>query len=670
MSKKLQTNKRILSFLWILVFNILGIPVLLSQTVPVGAVNGLFSVREGQQVFFSRGNLQYIGSAATPYWKFADHQWDYLGSAGQNNSSQNVDRDLFGWGTSGYSHGAVCYQPWSTSDNYSDYYAYGNENDDLEDQTGQADWGYNAILNGGNQENSGWRTPANEEWYYLFNNRNTPSGIRYAKAKVNNVNGVILVPDNWSADYYALSNTNTSGASYSSNVITAGQWTTLEQHGAVFLPAAGYRYETYLSNVGSNGRYWSTTPYNSYARRVNFDDSQLVVSGVDMRYYRESIRLICAAQGYVIINVMANPAEGGTVSGAGTCEEGTECTLEATASAGYTFVNWTVNGEVVSTEATYTFTVTEEQIVMANFQSTGFVTGNGALHGNFSVSANQKVNFSQGNLQYIGNAETPYWKFAEHQWDYLGHYSGSSTQGSDSQTANRDLFGWGTSGYNHGANCYQPWSTSTTGSDYYAYGSNNYNLNDHTGQADWGYNPISNGGNQEHSGWRTLTHDEWSYLFNTRTTSSGIRYAKATVSDINGVILLPDDWSASYYSLSNTNSSSANYSSNVISALQWVGLEQHGAVFLPAAGFRNETLVYDDGAGSYWSASYHGSMSNSVFCLQFGDSNLGTDSGNNLTWGFSVRLVRNSIVVISAMANPAEGGSVSGVGTFEARRCT
>ena len=72
--------------------------------VPVGAISGKFTINaNGDQVYFSQGNLQYIGSAATPYWKFADNQWDYLGTTtGQNSSNQNVDRDLFGWGASGW----------------------------------------------------------------------------------------------------------------------------------------------------------------------------------------------------------------------------------------------------------------------------------------------------------------------------------------------------------------------------------------------------------------------------------------------------------------------------------------------------------------------------------------------------------------------------------------
>jgi hypothetical protein len=256
----------------------------------------------------------------------------------------------------------------------------------------------------------------------------------------------------------------------------------------------------------------------------------------------------------------------------------------------------------------------------------------GAIAGLFSVSPSLQVWFSQGNLQYRASTKT--WQFAEHQWDYVGD---ANTNISQTYSDWIDLFGWGTSGYNHGAVCYQPWSTSTTSSDYYAYGSYTYNLYDQTGQADWGYNAISNGGNTTHT-WRTLTHEEWRYVFNTRNTSSGIRYAKATVNNVNGVILLPDDWQSSYYSLSSTNSLGASYSSNTITATQWATLEQHGAVFLPAAGYRNGTSVYNVGSfGNYWSASCNNSSS--AWYVYFGNSSLGTSYGYNRGYGQSVRLV-------------------------------
>jgi hypothetical protein len=267
----------------------------------------------------------------------------------------------------------------------------------------------------------------------------------------------------------------------------------------------------------------------------------------------------------------------------------------------------------------------------------------GIINGLFTINANgDQVYFSQGNLQY--NKTTNEWSFMEHQYDMVE----TAWQEIGENYANQNivsLFGWGTSGYDHGANCYQPWSTSMTYSDYCAYGAYTNNLYDGNGQADWGYNAISNGGNTENSGWRTLTYPEWDYVFMTRSTASGIRYAQATVNGVNGTILLPDNWTASIYALNNTND--GNYGSNTITAVDWINvLEANGAVFLPAAGVRRGISLsgYDISSnGNYWSSS-HNSIYQSNY-VYFGSGNLNTN-GSPYTilyccYGLSVRLVRN-----------------------------
>lgn len=264
-----------------------------------GLLNGMFSVSASTQVYFSQGNLQY--TISTGEWSFMQHQYDIVETPSQNVGENYANQDvvsLFGWGTSGYNHGANAYQPWSTSISYSDYYAYGNWEYNLYDQNGQADWGHNAISNGGNAENSGWRTLTQPEWSYVFFTRTTTSGIRYAKATVNGVSGVVLLPDNWTASIYALNNAN--GGNYGSNTITAEDWAnTLEANGAVFLPAAGYRGGTSVSNVGSYGHYWSSTStyYDSDAYYVNFTSGGLdTFYSYDYRYYGLSVRLVRDAE--------------------------------------------------------------------------------------------------------------------------------------------------------------------------------------------------------------------------------------------------------------------------------------------------------------------------------------------------------------------------------------
>ena len=84
-------------------------------------------------------------------------------------------------------------------------------------------------------------------------------------------------------------------------------------------------------------------------------------------FYGEVLSFTTAPLPSYTINVSSNPTEGGSATGDGTYEQGQSCTIQATANTGYTFTNWTKNGEVVSTNATYTFTVTENAAYVANF---------------------------------------------------------------------------------------------------------------------------------------------------------------------------------------------------------------------------------------------------------------------------------------------------------------
>ena len=279
----------------------------------------------------------------------------------------------------------------------------------------------------------------------------------------------------------------------------------------------------------------------------------------------------------------------------------------------------------------------------------------GAIDGLFSVSPTQKVYFSQGNLQYKASTKT--WKFAEHQWDYVGNYSLGTVYENGEKCNNSlisptysgwiDLFGWGTSGYNHGAVCYQPWSISEENSNYYAYGFYNYCLFEMSGQADWGYNSIINGGNLEGL-WHTLTKDEIIYIIDTRNTPSGIRFAKALVGDVCGVVLLPDNWDASVYSLNSPNNDGASYNSNVIDSSTWVDvLEPNGAVFMPITLNRIGQSIgdgnYGVNEGYYWLATYTpGGSAYNIYFTEVGltpDDDCG-DMDRHV--GRAVRLVQNA----------------------------
>ena len=230
--------------------------------VPIGSINGLFSVSETKQVYFSQGNLQY--QAENNIFRFAPHQYNYIGEANSNISiNYSGWIDLFGWGTSGWNNGNVYYQPYDNDNTYteSNCYGYGptdgtNYNFSLTGEYANADWGiYNAITNGGNQINQ-WRVLTNDEWRYLSYTRQD-AALKKGMATVASVKGIIILPDEWILPE-GLSFSNITNYSSSVNVYSLSEWGLMEEAGAVFLPAAGLRSGTQINNAGSNGHYWSS----------------------------------------------------------------------------------------------------------------------------------------------------------------------------------------------------------------------------------------------------------------------------------------------------------------------------------------------------------------------------------------------------------------------------
>ncbi|KWW25216.1 MAG: gingipain R [bacterium F082] len=95
----------------------------------------------------------------------------------------------------------------------------------------------------------------------------------------------------------------------------------------------------------------------------------LTVFGYNKITYIATIQITGGGTQQYTVNVSANPNIGGSVTGGGTYNQGQSCTVTATPNAGYTFTNWTENGNVVSTNRNYTFTVTANRTLVANFQA-------------------------------------------------------------------------------------------------------------------------------------------------------------------------------------------------------------------------------------------------------------------------------------------------------------
>ena len=223
-----------------------------------------FSVSASTTVEFALGNLQY--DIDNSKWQFASTQYEVIGNAGGNVSKTSGVRDLFGWGTGS--------NPTLSSTNSSDYATF-------------TDWGTNDI--DGNGANY-WRTLTKDEWVYLFQNRTNASSL-YGLATVGSQTGVVILPDDWTLPTGSTFNAGTSD--FSENTYTIEQWAALQLAGAVFLPAAGYRNGTYVSNVGGYGYYWSSTEYSSGAAYdLYFNDGYLYPLSYDYRFSGYAVRLV------------------------------------------------------------------------------------------------------------------------------------------------------------------------------------------------------------------------------------------------------------------------------------------------------------------------------------------------------------------------------------------
>lgn len=254
-----------------------------------GVSYALFSVAENRQVHFSRGNMQF--KATTNTWRFAEHQYDFIGDANYN-ISETYDGwiDLFGWGTSGWNGGAVAYQPWSSSQNIPDYYPGGSSNSDLTGDCAEADWAWhNAISNGGNR-NHMWRTMTTSEWQYLLGQR-AGATDKYGFATIGSeYRGMVILPDVWTLPDGLSFTPRERG--YGKNTYSHDEWQLMEAAGAIFLPAAGNRWGTSGDGMGGQGYYWSVscTVQSMFIYCISFTGSTFYPDYYSARYYGYSVR--------------------------------------------------------------------------------------------------------------------------------------------------------------------------------------------------------------------------------------------------------------------------------------------------------------------------------------------------------------------------------------------
>jgi hypothetical protein len=316
-----------------------------------------------------------------------------------------------------------------------------------EDDAATVNWGAN------------WRIATYDEWQELYNN--TTSII----TTQNGVNGMLFTASNGNS---------------------------------IFLPAAGWYFRGDLYNVGSYGNYWMSTLVISNPRGgCNFDfDMNGHYIGNFGRHCGFPVRAVHSTSQNCIINVNANPTVGGSVNGGGSYQQGANCTLTATANEGYIFINWSENGEVISTNTTYSFTVNGNRNLVANFA----VSGGGSTH------AFVDLGLPSGTLWATCNVG------ANSPEDYGDYFSWG-------ETSPKDWYDWNTYNYSQYYHGYYDWLTKYCSDAYYGYYGFTDNLTllqsgDDAATVNWG------------GGWHTPTHEEWQELEDnttqTWTTINGV----------------------------------------------------------------------------------------------------------------------------------------------------
>lgn len=384
-----------------------------------------------------------------------------------------------------------------------------------------------------------------------------------------------------------------------------------------------------FSNWTENGIQVSTSV--TYSFTVNTD--------------RSLVANFSVSSGHYTITAVPSPMYGGVINGSGTYIHGNTCTLTAISNEGYTFTHWTENGNQVSDEVRYSFTVIGNRTLVAHFATNpqsftvsvsanpsngGIVTGNGAYQQGqqctVTATANSSYIFTNWtendnvvstNTSYTFTVDESHslvanFDYCIHSYVDLGLPSGilwaTCNVGANApeeygncfawgETGHKDVYKWSTYKY-----CMGSLSTLTKYCNNSNYGYNGFTDNlitllpeDDAATVQWG------------DGWYMPTKEEWNELFNNTTN---------TWTMLNGVY-------GRLFTSSNGNS-----------------------LFLPAAGQFEETGHFWVGTyGYYWSSSlnigdpFNESIQSWSICFTSDNCSVGTFSRN---YGHSIRPVRSS----------------------------
>lgn len=140
---------------------------------------------------------------------------------------------------------------------------------------------------------------------------------------------------------------------------------------------------------------------------------------------------------YYTVTLSREPTAGGTVSGAGTFEDGTAVTVHAVANSGYRFVRWRENGSSVSTSADYSFTIHSNRTLTAVFEQTQEYTITATVSPSGSGSVTGAGTYEEGSSCTL--TATPTGQFVFKHWMEDGGVISTSNPYSFPVNRNRNL---------------------------------------------------------------------------------------------------------------------------------------------------------------------------------------------------------------------------------------
>jgi uncharacterized repeat protein (TIGR02543 family) len=167
---------------------------------------------------------------------------------------------------------------------------------------------------------------------------------------------------------------------------------------------------------------------------VSTSSSTQIVGLSSNKTWVANFNIIPAAQLAVVLS--SSPPAGGSTVGSGAFLPGTSVTIAANQNTGYTFTNWTdlLSGTVVSTSPAFTFVISTNRSLVANFSINTFTITTTAVNGAVGASPNQ-TNYNYGT--HVQLTATPNAGYAFTSWS--GDASGSANPLALVMTANKNI---------------------------------------------------------------------------------------------------------------------------------------------------------------------------------------------------------------------------------------